>query len=67
MDNAALHLAASAGHVDVKYLIEQGAQVDVKNEVRIDVYTIPHMRRLGLSVVIPLYSSFYKIVDGIIG
>ncbi len=36
-------MAADAGHVDVvKYLIEQGAQVDVKNEVRIDVYNISH-------------------------
>ncbi len=60
-------MAAEEGHVDiVKYLIQQGVQVDAKNKVRI-MCTICHMRRLGLSVVIPLYSSFYKIVDGIIG
>ncbi len=36
-------MAAEAGHVEVvKYLVEQGAQVDVKNQVRIDVYNISH-------------------------
>ena len=37
----ALHVAAEEGHVDVvKCLVEQGAQVDAKNEVRIDTYNI---------------------------
>jgi 26S proteasome non-ATPase regulatory subunit 10 len=36
----ALHWAASAGHVEVvKYLLEQGTEVDARDEVRIVMYT----------------------------
>ncbi len=36
-------MAAEEGHVDiVKYLIQQGVQVDAKNKVRIDVYNMSH-------------------------
>ena len=48
----ALHWAASAGHVDVvKYLLQQGAQVDARDEVRIDMYIGIHVE---LVCVIPL-------------
>ena len=40
----ALHWAASAGHVDVvKYLLQQGAQVDARDEVRTDMYIDIHV------------------------
>ena len=36
----ALHWAASAGHVEVvKYLLEQGTEVDARDEVRTVMYT----------------------------
>ena len=67
MDRQALHLAAMQGHVDVvKCLIEHGAQVDARDEVRIDMYNMAHVYNLGVCVVIPLY-SFQNNVDWIIG
>ena len=40
-----LHWAASGGHVDVvKYLLEQGAEVDVRDEVRVNVYIFANLR-----------------------
>ena len=59
-------MAAEAGNVDiVKYLIEHGAQVNAKDQVRIDMYNMAHVYNLGLCVVIPLY-SFQNNVDWII-
>ena len=53
----ALHWAASAGHVDVvKYLLQQGAQVDARDEVRIDMYINWHTCGVGLchpTIIIP--------------
>ena len=43
----ALHWAASAGHVEVvKYLLEQGTQVDARDEVRTHMYIVGYSSAL---------------------
>jgi UDP-glucose 6-dehydrogenase len=60
-------MAAMVGNVDVvKYLLEHGAQVDVKDKVRKDINNMTYIYRLSLCVVVRRYSFQYN-VDGIIG
>ena len=40
----ALHMATEAGHADiVKYLVENGADVNAKDPVMIDIYNITYL------------------------
>ena len=53
-------MAAWAGHVDiVKYLVENGAEVNAMCKVRIDMYNITYR----LCVVILLYSFLNNVYD----